>query len=85
MTTTHSRALRQFTAAEPVRWCAFRVPSSCDDAERSRSRTREAMVACGIVLEDANVRVVPLDGTVSPQAFPDATLAVADFIPDVGR
>lgn len=62
MTTTHSRALRQFTAAE-----------------------REAMVACGIVLEDANVRVVPLDGTVSPQAFPDATLAVADFIPDVGR
>ena len=32
----------------------------------------------------ANVRVVPLDGTVSPQAFPDATLAVADFIPAVG-
>lgn len=33
----------------------------------------------------ANVRVVPLDGTVSPQAFPDAALAVADFIPAVGR
>ena len=32
----------------------------------------------------ANVRVVPLDGAVSPQAFPDATLAVADFIPAVG-
>lgn len=32
----------------------------------------------------ANVRVVPLDGAVSPQAFPDATLAVADFIPTVG-
>ena len=32
----------------------------------------------------ANVRVVPLDGTVSPRAFPDATLAVADFIPAVG-
>lgn len=32
----------------------------------------------------ANVRIVPLDGTVSPQAFPDATLAVADFIPAVG-
>ncbi len=31
----------------------------------------------------ANVRVVPLDGTVSPRAFPDATLAVADFIPAV--
>ena len=27
------------------------------------------------------VRIVPLDGAVSPQAFPDATLAVADFIP----
>ncbi len=32
----------------------------------------------------ANVRIVPLDGRVSPQAFPDATLAVADFIPAVG-
>lgn len=32
----------------------------------------------------ANVRVIPLDGTVSPQAFPDAVLAVADFIPAVG-
>ena len=32
----------------------------------------------------ANVRVVPLDGTASPQAFPDATLAVADFIPAGG-
>ena len=32
----------------------------------------------------ANVRAVSLDGTVSPQAFPDATLAVADFIPAVG-
>ena len=32
----------------------------------------------------ANVRIVLLDGAVSPQAFPDATLAVADFIPDVG-
>ena len=32
----------------------------------------------------ANVRVVSLDGTVSPQAFPDAVLAVADFIPTVG-
>ena len=30
------------------------------------------------------VRTVPLDGRVSPQAFPDATLAVADFIPAVG-
>ena len=30
----------------------------------------------------ATVRVVPLDGTVSPQAFPDATLAVAAFIPN---
>ena len=29
----------------------------------------------------ATVRTVPLDGAVSPQAFPDATLAVADFIP----
>ena len=32
----------------------------------------------------ATVRIVPLDGKVSPQAFPDATLAVADFIPVVG-
>ena len=32
----------------------------------------------------ANVRIVLLDGAVSPQAFPDATLAVADFIPAVG-
>ena len=32
----------------------------------------------------ANVRVIPLGGRVSPQAFPDATLAVADFIPAVG-
>ena len=32
----------------------------------------------------ANIRVVALDGTVSPQAFPDAALAVADFIPAVG-
>ena len=30
-----------------------------------------------------NVRVIPLDGTVSPQAFPDVALAVADFIPAV--
>ena len=29
----------------------------------------------------ATVRVVPLDGMVSPQAFRDAVLAVADFIP----
>lgn len=33
----------------------------------------------------ANVRIVPLDGVVSPQAFPDVALAVADFIPAVGR
>ena len=32
----------------------------------------------------ATVSVVPLDGTVSPQSFPDAVLAVADFIPAVG-
>ena len=32
----------------------------------------------------ANVRVVSLDGTVSPRAFPDVALAVADFIPAVG-
>ena len=31
-----------------------------------------------------NVRVISLDGQVSPQAFPDITLAVADFIPAVG-
>ena len=28
-----------------------------------------------------NVRVIPLDGRVSPQAFPDVVLALADFIP----
>ena len=33
----------------------------------------------------ANVRIVPLNVTVSPQAFPDVALAVADFIPAVGR
>ena len=32
----------------------------------------------------ASVRVIPMDGTISPQAFPDATLTVADFIPAVG-
>ena len=32
----------------------------------------------------ANVRVISLDGQVSPQAFPDITLAVADFIPAIG-
>lgn len=32
----------------------------------------------------ATVRAIPLDGTISPQAFPDAALAVADFIPAVG-
>ncbi len=31
-----------------------------------------------------NVRVIPLDGSVSPQAFPDVVLALADFIPAVG-
>ena len=31
----------------------------------------------------ANVRVIPLDGTVSPQAFPDVVLELADFIPAV--
>ena len=31
-----------------------------------------------------NVRVISLDGQVSPQAFPDITLAVADFIPAIG-
>ena len=31
-----------------------------------------------------NVRIISLDGQVSPQAFPDITLAVADFIPAVG-
>ena len=30
------------------------------------------------------VRIIPLDGTVSPQAFPDVTLELADFIPAVG-
>ena len=30
-----------------------------------------------------NVRVIPLDGTVSPQAFPDVVLQLADFIPAV--
>ena len=32
----------------------------------------------------ANVHIIPLGGLVSPQAFPDVTLAVADFIPAVG-
>ena len=32
----------------------------------------------------ADVRVIPLDGAVSPQAFPDVALVVADFIPAVG-
>ena len=32
----------------------------------------------------ANVRIIPLDGTVSPQAFPDVVLELADFIPAVG-
>lgn len=31
----------------------------------------------------AKVRVVPLDETVSPQAFPDVVLGLADFIPAV--
>ena len=31
----------------------------------------------------AHVRVIPLDGTVSPQAFPDVVLELADFIPAV--
>ena len=30
-----------------------------------------------------NVRVIPLDGSVSPQAFPDVALELADFIPAV--
>ena len=30
-----------------------------------------------------NVRVIPLDGSVSPQAFPDVVLQLADFIPAV--
>lgn len=30
-----------------------------------------------------NVRVIPLGGTVSPQAFPDVVLELADFIPAV--
>ena len=32
----------------------------------------------------ANVRVIPLDGAVSSQAFPDVALVVADFISAVG-
>ena len=32
----------------------------------------------------AHVRVIPLDGRVSPQTFPDAALELADFIPAVG-
>ena len=32
----------------------------------------------------AHVRVIPLDGRVSPQAFPDVVLELADFIPAVG-
>ncbi len=32
----------------------------------------------------AHVRVIPLGGTVSPQAFPDVVLELADFIPAVG-
>ena len=31
----------------------------------------------------AHVRVIPLDGRVSPQAFPDVVLELADFIPAV--
>ena len=31
-----------------------------------------------------NVRVIPLGGTASPQAFPDVMLELADFIPAVG-
>ena len=31
----------------------------------------------------AHVRVIPLDGRVSPQAFPDVALELADFIPAV--
>ena len=31
-----------------------------------------------------NTRVIPLGGRVSPRAFPDVALAVADFIPSVG-
>ena len=30
-----------------------------------------------------NVRIIPLDGSVSPQAFPDVVLELADFIPAV--
>ena len=33
--------------------------------------------------EYTNVRIVPLGGTVSPQAFPDVVLQLADFIPAV--
>ncbi len=32
----------------------------------------------------AHVRVIPLGGTASPQAFPDVVLELADFIPAVG-
>ena len=32
----------------------------------------------------AHVRVIPLDGRASPQAFPDVVLELADFIPAVG-
>ena len=32
----------------------------------------------------ANIRVIPLGGRVSPQAFPDVMLELADFIPAVG-
>ena len=32
----------------------------------------------------ANTRVIPLGGEVSPQAFPDVVLELADFIPAVG-
>ena len=32
----------------------------------------------------ANTRVIPLGGQVSPQAFPDVALELADFIPAVG-
>lgn len=48
-------------------------------------RSGELVVNTDPVQADyANVLAVSLDGTVSPQAFPDATLAVADFIPAVG-
>ena len=32
----------------------------------------------------AHVRAIPLDGRVSPQAFPDVALELADFIPALG-